>query len=463
MRKSHTYILLLCTLIALTLCINYASAAETEYKGAEFCGNCHPDAYDAWTETGHANAVILEEGSYLVHGERDQGDLASFKDSCADCHVLGWDGETKTFAFSETDPEKGLGIQCESCHGPYQPHSSDNPAMTLDYNADVCADCHTQPADHALSGHSTSMQDLGTSDHASDSCLHCMSTQGFIGLEVSLTDSDLSSLSCVACHDPHSDENAMQLRAETPDDLCGECHTGHHPQSDLFVDSAHEMAGVECVDCHGSGERFAHGSVGEWFNHSFAIYNTFYPYNQSEPMVCGNCHELEWATERLDYIETMTEDHINNAQAVVEKAISTIEEVNATEGVDSTKVAAAMDKVSEAQGLINSVVLDASGSLHNTEKAYSMLSDAVTLAGEAESEALDAMSTTLSDNVQSLTSQVSSLESAKSSLETTNSGLEAQLAELHGQSSETSMNLIIGAVVGLIIGAAAVFFIAKKQ
>jgi predicted CXXCH cytochrome family protein len=448
-KKNRIYLLLLGTIIALTFCINYASASEADYKGAAFCGNCHPDVYQAWLETPHAKAVVLENGTYLVHGERNQGDLASFENSCANCHTLGWNGTTKTFAFSDTDPSKGLGIQCEECHGPYQSHSANNPAMTINYDADACAKCHTQPADHALSRHSTSMQDLGTSSHASDSCLHCMSTQGFIGLSVTLSDGDLTSLSCVACHDPHSFANASQLRADTVNDLCAECHTGHHPQSDIFMDSALSMANVSCTDCHGAGTRLAHGQVGVWFNHSFAIYNTFYPYNQSEPMVCSNCHDLTWATERLAYIETLTSEHVENATAVVQDAITTIKEVNATEGVDSSKIVAAMSRANEAQGIINTVVLDNSGGLHNTEEIYTLLSNAVQFAGEAKSEALDAQFTTLSNSVQSLTSQVSTLQ--------------AQVTDLQGTASGLTTNLIIGAVVGLVIGAAVVFFITKKQ
>ncbi len=463
MKKGHLYLLLLIgAVIAITASVNIVLAVEPTYKGAEFCGVCHAEEYESWSETGHANAAGLnEDGTYWVHDpddpSRNRGELDAFKDSCANCHTLNWDGEAKTFEFDDTDPEKGLGIQCEECHGPYQAHSADNPAMTLDYTTEGCGECHVQPTDHAKSRHSTTMEDLLDSGHPSDSCLHCMSTQGFIGQEVTLETEGLASLSCAACHDPHSDENHYQLRYEDPDELCGACHEGsHHPQSEVYPDSAHDTAEVECVDCHGSGERFAHGHIGEWFNHTFGIYNTFYPYNQSEPMVCGNCHELEWATERLEYIEGLTEEFITGAEHIVEAAMTTIEEVNATEGIDAAKVSEAMELADEALGIVDYVSNDASGGLHNTERMYIMLNDAVKLAGEAETAALDAKSAVLTANVGSLTSEVDSLTTQVSTLESENS-------ELAGKAASTTTNMVIGAVAGLVIGAVAVFFLTKKQ
>lgn len=463
MKKSNLQLLLLLgTFIAFMLSVNYVFAAEPTYKGAEFCGVCHSEEYEAWSETGHANAAGLnEDGTYWVHDPEDptrnRGDLDAFKASCAGCHTLNWDGEAQTFEFDDTDPAQGLGIQCEECHGPYQAHGADNPAMTLDYATEVCAECHEQPTDHAKSRHSQSYTDFQTSSHGNDECLHCMTTQGFIGLEVTTETEGLESLSCAACHDPHSEENNYQLRFETVEELCGDCHVGsHHPQSEVFPDSAHDMAEVECVDCHGSGERFAHGHIGEWFNHTFGIYNTFYPYNQTEPMVCSNCHDIEWATERLEYIEGLTDEFITGAENIVEAAMTTIEDVNATEGVDTAKVAAAQELADEALGIVHYAGYDASGGLHNTEKIYIMLNDAVKLAGEAEAAALDAKSAVLSANVGSLTSEVNSLNSQVSTLESENS-------ELAEKASSTTTNLAIGAVVGLVIGAAAIYFLTKKQ
>ncbi len=456
------YLLLLVGIvIAITVSINNVFAAEPTYKGAEFCGVCHTEEYESWNETGHANAAGLnDDGTYWVHDPEDptrnRGDLEAFKNSCAGCHTLNWDGESQTFEFDDSDPANGLGVQCEECHGPYQAHSADNPTMILDYAAEGCAECHEQPTDHAKSRHSQSYTDFLTSDHGSDTCLHCMTTQGFIGLEVTTETEGLESLSCVSCHDPHSEENSSQLRFETVDGLCGDCHVGsHHPQSEVYPDSAHDTAEVECVDCHGSGERFAHGHIGEWFNHTFGIYNTFYPYNQSEPMVCGNCHDLEWATARLEYIEGLTDEFINGTEQIVEETMTTIEEVNATEGIDTSKVAAAQELADKAMGIVHYVDYDASGGLHNTERLYMMLNDAVKLAGEAETAALDAKSAALTADVDSLTSEVGNLTSQVSKLESENS-------ELAGKAPSPT-NLAIGAVVGLIIGAAAIYFLTKKQ
>ncbi len=469
--------LLTLTLIPAFLLGSMTLAEEPTYKGAEFCGVCHPENYESWLETSHADAAGIHEqnasgiwyyvaaDAHRIYTEED------FLASCRDCHVTGWDEEAQTWPEKDTDPGKFLGIQCEYCHGPYQSHGPGNEAMTLDYAAAVCDDCHNQPGDHALSGHSTSAENYLTSDHPSDSCIHCLTTQGFIGLDVTLETEGLVSISCAACHDSHSAENHYQLRNETPDDLCEQCHVGsHHPQSEFHPDGPHDRADSECVDCHGQGTRLWHGAVDEWFNHTFWIYNTYYPYNQTEPMVCSKCHDLEWSTEQLEVIETLTAAMIANATEVVEKAEAAIEAANATSGVSEIDITGAAGLAEEADSIISYVAADASGGLHNPEKTYTMLNYATHLASEAESSALSAKASALGREVSSLETSVSSLESDKSSLESQVATLESQVSSLEGEveaseaqiSSGRMTNIGIGAIVGVIIGAAAVFFLTKK-
>lgn len=456
-------------MISLLLANTWMVLAEEDYMGAQWCEACHSEEYDSWVETDHANAAGIEESNssgtwyyvaakaHRIYTEED------FLASCRDCHVTGWDEETESWPEMDTDPGKFLGIQCEYCHGPGM-------TMQVDYAAAVCADCHNQPGDHELSGHSQSWEDLQTSSHMGDSCTHCMTTQGFIDETVTLETEGLVSLSCAACHDVHSAENHYQLRYETADELCAMCHVGsHNPQSEMYPEGPHDRADVECVDCHGQGVRLWHGSEDEWFNHTFGIYNTYTPYNQTEPMVCSACHELEWATEQLEVIELLSEGFAENATEVVESALSAIETVSGLSGVSEADITEATELAEEAESIIDYVVADASGGLHNPEKTYAMLSYASQLANEAMTSALEAESSALSSDVSSLESDVSSLESEKSDLQDQVTGLqsevstlETEVSDLEASSGSGTMNLAIGGIVGVIIGAVAVYFITKK-
>ena len=475
--------------ITLTMFIAaFAPVAAQEYVGAEFCGMCHQAEYESWAETPHAAAAgieaVNETGTYYyvaAFAHRVYTEEA-FLASCRNCHVTGWDEETESWPEQDTDPGKFLGIQCEYCHGPYQSHSAENPAMTIDYSPDGCADCHAQPADLELSRHSQSLEDLLPLPYAGDTCLACMSTEGFIGKEVSIEDAaEYESISCAACHDPHSIEYHYQLRYETAQEVCAVCHIGsHHPQAELFPDSAHDKADVECANCHGAGERLWHGSTSAWYNHTFWIYNINYPYDQEEPMVCGQCHEQKWATAQLETIQSTAEGFFANATEVVHAAEAAIADAT-TAGATEAALSEATELWEEAEAMVHWVEADGSHGFHNTERALAMVNYASQLAGEAQAAALEVKADTLTEEKADLTSEKAALESEKATLESANadlesdvddlisdvsalesqvSTLETEVEELSAQAGST-MNYAIGAIIGLIIGAVAVFFLKK--
>jgi predicted CXXCH cytochrome family protein len=451
-------------------------SAQDEYKGAEFCGACHPDEYGGWQETSHANAAGMnDDGTFWVADPddptRNRGDLDAWKDSCAECHTLNWDGEAKTFAFSETDPEMGLNIQCENCHGPYDPTHMSGDSGIVDYTHESCVECHSgrQVEDHLNSRHSQTYEDLQTSDHAGDGCLHCMTTQGAIEGAGSQTygAEGLVSLSCVGCHDMHSEENPHQLRAETADDLCAKCHIGsHHPQSEepVYPSGPHEKADVECVECHGLGEHFAHGHVSEWFNHTFWIYDTYWPYNDTRPMTCSKCHDIEWATEQLEVIEVTTETMTHAAEEIIESAYSVIESA----GLSEAKAAELTEAVDAASDTVHYWVADGSGGLHNPEGTFAAISAAAHAANEAAVEALELSNSDLEGDVETLESAKTSLESAKASLESEVATLETSVTDLEAEIEELSNQVIPGfpvssIAIGLLMSAAVVFYISKPK
>nr|NIQ07188.1 hypothetical protein [Candidatus Korarchaeota archaeon] len=242
------------------------SSSSPSYVGAEECGTCHAEEYEGWNQTNHAWAVRLIQNAsgnfYSVGSTSNRAgtptriyDEASFMAGCRDCHVTGGNdfdplGANQTWPERQTDPAKFLNIQCEVCHGAGMDQPWGEASMIINYSAALCELCHQPGSSHDnsywKSAHAESLADLLASDHAADYCLSCMSTQGALGLDVSLNTTNLESVSCVACHDPHSHTYEAQLRYQDSIELCGQCHS----QAELFENSAHSKAGLECTSCH---------------------------------------------------------------------------------------------------------------------------------------------------------------------------------------------------------------------
>lgn len=410
-----------------------ASETNDTYRGAEYCRSCHADVYEGWEETSHASAVMLIQNAsgnfYSIGATANMAgeptriyDEASFAASCRNCHVTGGNnfdplGSAQTWPEKDTDPGKFLNIQCEVCHGAYQPHGPTNPAMLVNYSAALCELCHTGTHDfsHSQSAHAESLPDLLGSGHAGDNCLHCMSTQGFIGLDVTLDTPDLESVSCVACHNPHSGEHESQLRYEESTELCGQCHTGsHQPQAEFFEDSPHLKAGLECTSCHGQGTQFAHGHESDVVNHTWGIYGMYYPYNQTmdeEPIVCSTCHNQGWATSQLGVIQALTTDLIANITHVIEDTEAAIVIANETGGVDKTRIDLAYSKLEEAKSNLHLAENDGSEGLHDPEGTFRILGEAALLGSESKSLALEALREAETGRIEAeLQAQVSSMQ-----------------------------------------------------
>jgi len=237
-----------------------------------------------------------------------------------------------------------------------------------------------------------------------------MSTQGFIGLPVTLNDPDLEGISCVACHDPHSHEYDAQLRNETTTELCGTCHTGdHHPQAEFFLDSAHDMAELECTSCHGQGTHYAHGHESEVTNHTWGIYGMYYPYNQTidkEPIVCSTCHTQEWSTSQLKVIQVTISNVNANVTSIIKDAEAAISLAGDTIGVNQTMVNQATSLAEQASDKLHLVDNDGSIGFHNPEETFALLSDAMRLANEAETLALKAQAEGQAVNLQAQANSV---------------------------------------------------------
>lgn len=479
--------------VSIMLSANRTSAATTPlYKGAEYCGGCHSDIYQGWNQTNHAHAVLFmhnDTGNFYgigatnnLAGTPSYRTESGFRSSCRNCHTTGgnnWDPINQGVATANmtwpewnTTPTKFLNIQCEVCHGAYQSHGSTNPAMILNYSAALCEQCHSGSHGNSFSqsAHAQSLTDLLSSTHAGDYCLQCMSTQGSLGLTVHLNTTNLTSISCVTCHDPHSHTYDGQLRYENSTAQCGQCHS----QATVFQNSAHYNAGLECISCHGQGTHLSHGSPVAVLNHTWGIYNTFYPYNQTEPLVCSSapgCHNQTWATSQLGVIQGLTGELIANATSSIDNAKAAITLANQTSGVDAAKIASAQSMVTEAESKLDDVSTDASGGLHNPEGVFAILSDAARLATEAQSiaqtaktDALSTQSTDLGTQVSTLQNQVSTLQNQTVTLQGDIDTMQAKIDELQSTGA-TSPYLYggLGLAIGFVIGAAVLFVLRRGK
>ncbi|MBP1702075.1 MAG: hypothetical protein H6Q38_1182 [Chloroflexi bacterium] len=168
------------------------SEVTGNFAGPDTCKTCHPEIYDTWQSTRHAQAF----SSPIF--QRDWANEGT-KFTCLECHTTGYNAKTSSYAHE--------GVTCESCHGPYQ---SGHPQslMPLTPNADLCSTCHK-----------TTTDEWHASKHAS------------------------ASIQCQACHNPHS----QTPRAASVTELCTNCHKN---MSDSFTHGTHAKAGLECSNCH---------------------------------------------------------------------------------------------------------------------------------------------------------------------------------------------------------------------
>ncbi len=494
-KKTELFLFLLVVFLGTTLSASrYKTSAvngNPEYVGAEQCGSCHVDEYEGWNQTNHAYAVGLIQnasGNFFSIGSTSNRagipsrvyNETSFRASCRDCHVTGGNNfdplgaANQTWPEWDTDPAKFLNIQCEVCHGAGMEQPWGEASMIINYSATLCELCHQPGSSHDnsywQSAHAESLADLLASDHAADYCLSCMSTQGALGLDVSLNTTNLESISCVACHDPHSHTYEAQLRYEDSTELCGQCHS----QAELFEDSAHSRAGWECTSCHGQGTHFAHGHVSDLVNHTWGVYGMYYPYNQTigeEPIVCSTCHTQSWATSQLGVIQGLTTELVTNVTRAIDDARVSITTANQTSGVDQTKIDESLAMIETAEDYVSDVERDHSEGFHDPEQTFAILSAAAHLASEAESRALEARAAALASEAAGLEGQVTSLQNQVTSLQNQADTLQGDIDTLEVkiddlESAATTGPYLFGGIglaIGFIVGAAIVFLVRRGK
>jgi len=241
-----------------------------KFVSADVCVGCHGSIAKKWERTGHAMAL---EG--LLTSDHVQ-------DFCYACHVVGLDNDPTNSGFDDPDPITAArfgDVQCEACHGAGSNHIVTKEPLIANLSDELCGGCHNG-AHHPTydewqeSAHAVALSRPSVLPYFGVDCLGCHSAD-YIFAESIPEDATLDDfefgITCVVCHDPHSEENDYQLRTD-PLTLCYQCHNHHdaipgedvhHPHGDMYQgmggyeypgetyeDSAHTFITEGCVACH---------------------------------------------------------------------------------------------------------------------------------------------------------------------------------------------------------------------
>ncbi len=200
------------------------------------CGNCHVEKQGDWIGTAHADAWAGLQGNPGAQA------------FCEGCHTVSELGNTvtATAGYTATGEDRYHDVQCESCHGPGLTHvtnplESNAPLPPIDVAVDLskgCAECHTGAHHPFAEEWNLSAHGEGTTHQAYRTragCNNCHGGEGALaawGINTEFIEKGANSpiaITCAVCHDPHSNENAGQLRfsvssSDVDTNLCMKCH-----------------------------------------------------------------------------------------------------------------------------------------------------------------------------------------------------------------------------------------------
>lgn len=251
-------------------------------------------------------------------------------DNCQECHgsqiQVKFDPEKKQFDTKY----KTLAINCESCHGPGKKHvelarsgaidTARDIGMTAlatlskDESLEVCFRCHALK-DAIEPGY---LQGMDIEDHygmklpiVGENPYHPDGRIRAFGYQQNHLFSDCyvsGSMTCVDCHDPHSqgyrDITGMALASPFDDGQCTSCHGSKINNIELHTHHPVDSEGSRCVNCHmpylqhqamGDDLRFARS------DHTIPIPRPSFDAELGIQNACSQCHtdkSVEWLQEK---------------------------------------------------------------------------------------------------------------------------------------------------------------------
>lgn len=238
--------------------------------GVGNCSVCHNAETDDWlASNAHGNSGEFPALSYFGH------DPAT---DCNICHDPNAEGENLRAIFADESNRPVVG--CEECHGGGSAHRGVGPLAYAWPDEVRCATCHDGAhGDYNLATAVTNSAHNNSDDlHASATrCQRCHTTEGSILLSQYTGDAevmhlmddivpigaeaDLHPVTCVACHETHTDElradsfiendNSLIIGNWDPNgngsadqfDFCTSCHT-YYNQNGVLIGSGSAVSGT---------------------------------------------------------------------------------------------------------------------------------------------------------------------------------------------------------------------------
>lgn len=264
----------------------------------------HHDWFDVY---GSENRQIGEWGHWTGRG-------MNWNAMCAACHNTNLRKNYSPATDSYQTAMAELGVGCEACHGPMQPHvqwQRDHPpggapephgaAIDRERMLDVCAACHARRAEltgefssgNAFFNHFTLSGVDDTETFYPDGQIHEEDYEfsAFLGSRMYA-----AGVRCVDCHEPHSGKTIL-----AGDALCMRCHVGAYPKAPIIVPARHTFhsprgEGSRCVNCHMPQTQYMqrHGR----HDHGFTTPDPLLTAQANTPNACNRCHrdkDADWA------------------------------------------------------------------------------------------------------------------------------------------------------------------------
>ena len=168
------------------------------------CENCH----------GPSKAHVLTQGKEPVGFRFDESSTVEQKNStCLSCHQdesrFHWSGSSHSLE----------GVACIDCH---KVHAADDPVLALETQPEVCFECHKEQR----------AQFLRQSRHPVQASSNAYSHTGM--------------LACTDCHNTHGNDGPSNLKRNTINETCYDCHA---EKRGPFL-WEHQPAREDCTNCH---------------------------------------------------------------------------------------------------------------------------------------------------------------------------------------------------------------------
>ncbi|WP_091934363.1 ammonia-forming cytochrome c nitrite reductase subunit c552 [Methanolobus profundi] len=339
--------------------------------------------------------------------------VAGQPEECKSCHsgiYNAWNISVHAGSEATIDP-----ISCEVCHAPpsggYDVHigSPFGNVPEVNLSAEICGTCHrgdSHPVIEEWDEFGKEGFDIdGAMSHSEpadvgepfilemdNSCVSCKSTDGAIpnladedvyGLNLDEVPeaSDVSewSITCVACHDPHS----ADYRIEDEVLLCGNCHNSQnvspdgmttsvlHPNWEMYNNSIYDNGvhpvNIGCSDCHMATREF-NDTSGETAitGHTFDLEPELL-FSPDSSNGCYDCHK-EFFTPVLEAKQGIVAERLDDLETLKANASVSLERLNGT-----SEYNASLADYNNAIFYMEAVKGDGSYGIHNKERTYEYL------------------------------------------------------------------------------------------